>query len=107
MPDFTVDAGGICGFLCGSCTMNNCINYGNITIESAGGTCAGGIIGQTINVQNTVETIENCKNYGTITGNNSIAGIIGYLGRDDKVSNCANYGFINGFISVRWNSWKK
>ena len=75
--------------------------------KNLGGFAFGGIVGELINPNTTTETIQNCKNYGTIKGYGYAGGIAGYLGREDKVSNCANYGLIQGSSVIRRNCWKK
>ena len=51
---------------------------------SHGGT--GGIVG------NTSYNIENCVNYGTVSGVTIIGGILGYNGSEKTINNCSNYG---------------
>ena len=75
----------------------NCINNADAQFSGAGGGIVGGLIGQ--------HTVSNCKNYGTITAQGSVGGIVGasngYGGwatpfeqYSHKIINCGNYGSI-------------
>ena len=65
----------------GTLTIQKCINYGSIS----GGNNTGGIIGLNSG-SNTILTISNCHNYGTVT-NNLGQHTGGILGRDNSASN--------------------
>lgn len=102
---------GICGENSG--TVRNCTNNGNLTITnnvSDFSIYAGGIVAQSRannkDLTNAAGTIENCKNFGTIScearlSNIYIGGILGGSGVNDKVAttitNCNNYAAISGF----------
>ena len=78
--------GGIVG---NNSQLLNCTNTGNVNnitgrAWSHGGT--GGIVG------NTSYNIENCVNYGTVSGVTIIGGILGYNGSEKTINNCSNYG---------------
>jgi hypothetical protein len=64
----------------------NCVNYA--TIESSAARI-GGIVGCHHNI------IEDCINYGNITGNNNVGGIVGY-GSGFRIESCINYGNVTG-----------
>ena len=86
--------GGIIGQINGS--IKDCTNSGNVIANSNSSTYgnrAGGIVGQTIsNV-----TIDNCINYGDITGvSNNVGGIVAQTFASSTVTNCMNYGKIQG-----------
>ena len=89
----TYGVGGLVSFSTGDATIKNSINKANIT----GGGQTSGIIA--VNQGGTL-TIENCKNYGTITNelSNVTAGIVGdntYLDATKTIiKNSANYGDI-------------
>lgn len=64
-------AGGIAGYSDNNCAINNCFNGGSVYagVEYAAG-IAGGVLLSTSSV---VNKIENCYNYGAITGSNNRA----------------------------------
>ena len=68
--------------------IENITSYVNIT---AGNNQVGGIIGY---IQNDNVTIKNCKNYGTITGNELVGGILGGGYKNTSFINCENHGNI-------------
>ena len=80
-------AGALCYYLNGG-TATNIISYTNIsTTGSSSGCYTGGIIGSSVKA-----TVENCTNYGTVSGTNSyIAGISGKADTSQFL-NCVNYG---------------
>ena len=84
--------GGITG-LAINASIKGCDNYVNVT--NSGGRSTGGIAGSIQN--NTV--IENCNNYGLISGNEDVGGITGsYTSYVDgaKINNCNNYNIVKG-----------
>jgi len=106
-------AAGIAGYLMNNgsaatpyITIRNCVNYGNISAASTsdGRENVGGIA-STLHQGKFV--IENCNNYGTITGNNSGAiknqacagGIVGRANTSTSINGCVNYGKIEGISS--------
>ncbi len=74
------------------CTLNikNCKNYGDIKItgQSYAYTGAGGICTVFVN------SIENCVNYGKLSGQARLGGILACACNDSKVIKCINYGKI-------------
>ena len=68
--------------------ITNCVNYGNVT--STANDCVGGIAGSTKNTGK----IENCYNYGTIKARGKAAGIAGQANK--LIKDCVNYGDVNG-----------
>ena len=107
------DAGGVCGKLynSGNITIKNCTNKGSLTaLKDTGSGRASGIVAYVSpsGKQNSV-VIDNCKNEGTITSHQYLAGIVSYgfvaekdnngvieKNKDRKLSititNCANSG---------------
>ncbi len=74
--------------------IKNCVNHGAVSMDTASGNFAAGILGQTTS-KNTL--VSKCYNYGTITGYRRLGGIVGNLGGgiESKVELCGNYGTIN------------
>ena len=69
----------------GNSTVNNLVNYGNVT----GGNRAGGIFANWGGAQ-----LEDCENHGDVTSTGSMpaAGIVGVLGAASTIKNCINTG---------------
>lgn len=65
-----------------------CINYG--TVKSLNGSYLGGIVGYTKQC-----VIQQCINYGKMTGYLRVGGIVGYLAAS-TATDCANFGAIIG-----------
>ena len=90
-------AGGIVGFsdasnLTSNITIENCNNYGNVTITGGGYayTGAGGISGAG------GKQIINCNNYGNINGVYTMGGIVGYIAvQNAEIINCINKGNVD------------
>ena len=94
--------GAVVGQLFGlSGNIYNCINYANVTVNgiATGGGIVGSLTGQHI--------VSNCKNYGSITAQEAVGGIVGssngggenakpeeFLNYSHKIINCGNYGDI-------------
>ena len=101
------DAGGVCGKLynSGNITIKNCTNKGSLTaLKDTGSGRASGIVAYVSpsGAQNKV-VIDNCKNEGTITSHQYLAGIVsyGFVGNETKnqgrsvsmtITNCSNSG---------------
>ena len=92
--------GGIIGTVSGSCTVNNCSNYGTITTINTGGyVSTGGIIGYAAG--SNLEIL-NSANYGIINGRDGYAydgtgGIIGSSHvQNFYVNNSCNYAKVSG-----------
>lgn len=93
-------------------TVKNCVNNAKITSNDQH--YAGGIVGGTETISNVEETntfvIENCVNYGEISGGGEVGGIIGGFRKDTtksgtiSIKNCKNYG--NVFTTVLTSNWK-
>ena len=91
------DAGGI--YSCregtdGKTIVENCINYGNISVYGDYRGYLGGIAGKFVDPS---QEIINCVNYGNITGTGSyIGGITGRMYTGSKIIGCINKGNITG-----------
>ena len=86
-------AGAIAGYASGTAPkIANCFNYAVITST---GNNVGGLVGYTY--QNAV--IENCANFGAVTGGSSAGGIIGGTSSEMTVASCYNTGKISGTAS--------
>ena len=86
-------AGAIAGYASGTAPkIANCFNYAVITST---GSNVGGLVGYTY--QNAV--IENCANFGAVTGGSSVGGIIGGTSSEMTVTSCYNTGKISGTAS--------
>ena len=75
-------------------TIKNCCNTGSIDVTcSSSDIGIGGIVGQTSN-----GTVKTCENTGNVTVDHctGTGGIVGYAVRGSKVSNCRNSGSIDG-----------
>ena len=84
--------GGVVGWVW-SASVENVTNYANVN----GSKSVGGIIGKYHSWED--DFVRECQNYGTITGTNYTAGIVG--GGDDSsgmqnIVDCVNYGTIKG-----------
>ena len=85
--------GGIVGWIDSASTLKKCINYGNV--GGTGTTGVGGIVGCAKSL------VSDCTNYGTITGNENIGGIVGETSENSNgVKNCTNHGSITGTSNV-------
>lgn len=78
-------AGAIVGYACGAgIKIEHCFNYASITST---GNNVGGLVGYTY--QNA--EIENCANFGAVTGGSSVGGIIGStVGNGSTITGCYN-----------------
>ena len=81
--------GGIVGWhKNGGSSINNCVNYGNI---SGSGARIGGIIGHSS--ESPAIYVNNCVNYGEIRGTSNVGGLNGYCQNSSQTYNgCVNYG---------------
>lgn len=90
---------GIIGYIVGIGNVKDCVNKGDVSNKAG---TSGGILGQTASSGKvTGFTIDNCVNYGKITGTSRSAGIAASLGRADATegfkftaTNCINFGEI-------------
>lgn len=87
--------GGIAGATNGGNVMDNCECYGSIVSK---GQKAAGMVGT---LEGTGKnTIQNCRNFGKITGFNLVGGMAGEMtgtavaGKSNTITNCQNYGEI-------------
>ena len=113
-PDRDTYAGGIAGYVQRSATIKNCINKAQVTSQFTGDTnsfsgVAGGIVAWM-----SFSTIEDCKNYGVVTGQKFSGGIVGFASMQDQddnnnnigsngggtVRNCENYANVTTYITT-------
>lgn len=86
-------AGGIVGYNSSARSITDCDNWADVIKTT--GNCVGGIIGRSEVVSGTWY-IENCNNFGNITGTR-VSGIMGCLKYNGgTMYNCSNYGKITG-----------
>ena len=87
------NGGGIVGSA-DSCTIENCINYTDVTNQDEKGECAGGIAGRAVG-----STINNCINRGDICGYSYVGGIAGNCYAEiSNIKNCSNYGVVKTLL---------
>ena len=98
----TYNVGGIAGRV-NYGNIKNCVNKINVKStghhsdepQSANSSSVGGIVGR---IEEYGGNIENCKNYGTITGSyDGIGGIVGWI-RKGNIIGCENYSNINNNV---------
>lgn len=79
--------------------INDCYNYGNITLLNSPNRGGAGIVGYT---NGRKLNIANCGNYGNIQGESSlnVAGIISYMGMQTEMNRCFNEGILYGKSTV-------
>ena len=82
--------GGVVGYNNGG-TVRNCYNLATIT---AGSSDVGGIAGASQSTQNNghKSLLENCYNWGDVTGHNTVGGIVGDNSSSATTENCVNGG---------------
>ncbi len=93
-------AGGIVAWVQGSITIDDCRNYGVVTLDIADGLDGlrvGGIIGCITIVENIDIIIKESSNHGTVIGKHNSGGIIGLqnAGTDNNANN--NYIIVNSY----------
>ncbi len=81
--------GGIAGTTKNKGTISGCVNYGSVTMTAADKGMVGGIAGKLL------KPIADCYNYGVITGVNTTGGIAGSADSISTITNCVNYGTVN------------
>ena len=86
----TVGAGGVLGVIGSGAKVTGCVNYGAITGAGEDGGL-GGIIGNVFNSE-----ISSNKNFGTVSGVQSVGGVAGYCRQGATVNDNENYGTIVG-----------
>ena len=88
--------GGIVGKLSAGGTISGCTSY--VTVTAAKAFNVGGIVGfvgemqQFVSESNPMATVENCANYGDVSGNARVGGIAGR--NAGTVNACANHGTV-------------
>lgn len=81
------DAGGIVGY--SRDQIGQCVNYADVTSDL--GSCGG--------ITSNIDLIRNCRNYGAITSNlGTVGGIVG--GTHYNIENCGNYGNVSGSYKI-------
>ncbi len=87
-------SGAVAGCVRGKGTIvKNCINYAEVQCDMS---TAGGIVGSAIGSSNDGPTIQNCKNYGRISGASELGGICGNASNTVKIESCENHGAVAG-----------
>ena len=81
------EVGGIVGVVDSKATLSSCVNNGMVT-ENRSGRC-GGIVGSLYKY-----TIEDCANYGNVTGTKEIGGIVGYAYGNSTIKRTLSSGDI-------------
>lgn len=81
------EVGGIVGVVNSNATLSSCVNNGMVT-ENRSGRC-GGIVGSLYKY-----TIEDCANYGNVTGTKDIGGIVGYAYGNSTIKRTLSSGDI-------------
>ena len=94
----TVSCGGIVAANSNGGKINQCYNGGHIErLGTSNSGYAGGIAGSGSGSNATKSQITNCYNFGTISGEKNIGGIVGYVSSNNQeVENCYNVGKIKG-----------
>lgn len=69
----------------------NCVNYATITAKQSSNGHVGGIVGHTTGL------IQNCENYGQVSGYRYAGGVIGCAENRATIVNCYNCGKIQSF----------
>ena len=83
-------AGGIVACTKGGCTIKNC-HVDNMTVN--GKKAAAGIVGRLYGAN---DTIRNCTSSATVTGDEKVGGICGITVDDTAIQDCKNYGTVSG-----------
>lgn len=97
--------GGIIGFSHMNSTVKNCVSYVDVTGPTTGNLYGcGGIIAKIGGTTVGTFTIENCVNYGSVSGRQAVGGILGldqHSGANSStvIIGCKNYGTIKGTAS--------
>ncbi len=81
------EVGGIAGSFSSDYTMSSCVNNGMVAANRSGK--CGGIVGFLSS-----GTIEDCANYGNVTGTNEIGGIVGYAQDNSTIKSTLSCGNI-------------
>lgn len=88
--------GGIAGSLDYYTCVDNCNNYGSLSVINNNLKKRGGYIGGIAADMGGYAYLEGCANYGaiTVTGNCIVGGINGNMSRNSGIDSCANYGAV-------------
>lgn len=95
-------AGGVVGYITNGASLTNCINYATVSCSFSGDVNAYSGPAGGIAAWMSHSTLDGCKNYGTITGESYVGGILGFSGMQldsggnggGTVRNCENRGNI-------------
>lgn len=91
--------GAITSTVKGNTAIENCTNKANVTnTKSNGSGYAGGIVGGNLNNNDAELSILNCRNYGEITSNYNVGGILGIpnASKINTITKCENHGIVRG-----------
>lgn len=91
--------GAITSTVKGNTAIENCTNKANVTnTKSNGSGYAGGIVGGNLNNNDAELSILNCRNYGEITSNYNVGGILGIpnASKMNTITKCENHGIVRG-----------
>lgn len=77
--------------------IENCINRVNITVTGTNSYYVGGIVGDCL----AQASIENCENYGTISGTLAVGGIVGTAQTNSTIRNCYSTSNIDATTSTK------
>lgn len=83
----------------GSAVVENCTNKADVTnTKSNGSGYAGGIVGRNLDNNDAELSILNCRNYGEITSNYNVGGILGFpnASKMNTITKCENHGIVRG-----------
>ena len=83
----------------GSAVVENCTNKADVTnTKSNGSGYAGGIVGRNLDNNDAELSILNCRNYGKITSNYNVGGILGIpnASKINTITKCENHGIVRG-----------
>lgn len=91
--------GAITSTVKGNTAIENCTNKANVTnTKSNGSGYAGGIVGGNLDNNDAELSILNCRNYGEITSNYNVGGILGIpnASKINTITKCENHGIVRG-----------
>lgn len=104
---YTAMTGGLVGSTACLVNLEGCKNYGMVTTDNTvvkvggGGHKVGGLIGYTSNAK---LTITSCANYGDVSSNRHVGGIVGQCINAFEISNTINVGDITVGVAITRNS---
>ena len=86
-------AGGLISRAYNNSVIRNCTSYLNVDVVlRTSDHQVGGVLGAVCSGH--AVTVENCTNFGNVTGNYNVGGVIGWYNGTIPVTGCANYGTI-------------